>query len=148
MTVNKARHAGLPLRGISNVSALAYIALSTFGVIHTLETISQSHLIWTVAVSIAFAFLLALFPHIAKVTGTSVWSCTSSIHALIMTVWFTFSTERLLQVTFLTGTVVTGLSVCAVLTFVITVMVSIYTLILRGTRSIGPRWSTLGFFCP
>lgn len=65
-----------------------------FGVIHTLETISQSHLVWTVAVSIAFAFLLALFPHIAKVTGTSVWSCTSSIHALIMTVWFTFSTEK------------------------------------------------------
>ena len=29
VTVNKARHAGLPLRGISNVSALAYIALST-----------------------------------------------------------------------------------------------------------------------
>ena len=56
--------------------------------------------------------------------------------------------ERLLQVTFLTGTVVTGLSVCAVLTFVITVMVSIYTLVLRGTRSIGPRWSTLGFFGP
>ena len=31
MTVNKARHAGLPLGGISNVSALTYIALSTLG---------------------------------------------------------------------------------------------------------------------
>ena len=29
VTVNKARHAGLPLGGISNVSALTYIALST-----------------------------------------------------------------------------------------------------------------------
>ena len=29
VTVNKARHAGLPFRGISNVSALTYIALST-----------------------------------------------------------------------------------------------------------------------
>jgi hypothetical protein len=63
-------------------------------VVHTLQAESEVKVVWTVAVSIALALLLALFPDITKVTLTDIWPDTRSIHTLTMAVGFTFSTVK------------------------------------------------------
>lgn len=148
VTVNKARHAWLPLSWISHKSTLTQTTLAALGMIHALETISKAQLIGTVAVSITFAFLFTLIPHISKVTLTSVWSNTCSIHTLLVAVGFTFSADSIFQVSYFTGTVITGFCVGAVLALIITVMVSIHTLVLWGTGSVRPDGGTLGLFGP
>lgn len=148
VTVNKARDAWFPLGRISHKSTLTQAALAALCMIHALETISKTQIIGTVAVSITFAFLFTLFSHISKVTLTYVWSNTCSIHTLLVAVGFTFSTDSIFQVAYFTGTVITGFCVSAVLTLIITVMVSIHTLVLWGTGSVCPGGGTLGLFGP
>lgn len=56
--------------------------------------------------------------------------------------------DSIFQVAYFTGTVITGFCVSAVLTLIITVMVSIHTLVLWGTGSVCPGGGTLGLFGP
>lgn len=65
--------------------------------VHTLQAKSEVEVVWTVAVSITLTLLLTLLPDVTKVTLADVWPDTCSIHALMMTVGFTFTTVKTKQ---------------------------------------------------